>query len=84
MAYNDILDDSVLLTLWQQFWEVPCLFQHDNAPMQKARSIEKWFVEISVEDLDWPAQSPDLNTLDSFGRNWNADYEPSLIAQHGC
>ena len=21
----------------------------------------KWFVEISVEELDWPAQSPDLN-----------------------
>ena len=23
----------------------------------------KWFVEISVEELDWPAQSPDLNPI---------------------
>ena len=33
---NDILDDSVLPTL-KQFGEGPFLFQHDNAPMHKAR-----------------------------------------------
>jgi hypothetical protein len=34
-AYNDILDDYFL-------------FQHDNAPLHKARSIQKWFVEVGV------------------------------------
>ena len=63
-AYNDILGDSVLTTLWQQFGEGPFLFQHDNAPMHKARSIQKWFVETGVVDLDWPAQSPDLNPIE--------------------
>jgi hypothetical protein len=40
-AYSDILDDSVVSTLWQQFGEGSFLFQHDNAPMPKARSIQK-------------------------------------------
>ena len=34
MAYNYILDASVLPTLWQQFGEGPFLFQHDNALVQ--------------------------------------------------
>jgi hypothetical protein len=42
------------------FEEGPFLFQHDNAPVHKARSIQKWF-EIGMKELDWPAQSPDLN-----------------------
>ena len=24
-----------------------------------------WFVEIVVEELDWPAQSPDLNPIET-------------------
>ena len=65
-AYNYILDESVLPTLWQQFGEAPFLFlfQHDNAPMHKARSMHKLFVEIGVEKVDWPAQSPNLNPIE--------------------
>lgn len=60
-SYQVILDNSMLPTLWKQFGEGPFLFQHDCAPVHKARSIKAWLDEFGVEELDWPAQSPDLN-----------------------
>ena len=63
IAYINILDDSVFPTLWQQFGQVPFPFQHDSTPVHKARSIQKWFVGIGVEELDRPAESPDLNPI---------------------
>ena len=61
-AYND----SVIPTLCKQFGQGPFLFQHDNAPVHKARSIQKLFVEIGVEELDCPAQSPYLNPIENL------------------
>jgi hypothetical protein len=45
-------------------WGCFVLFQHDNAPVPKARSIQKWFVKIGVEVLDWPVQSLDLFSIE--------------------
>ena len=58
--YSDILDVSLISTFCQQFGEGPFLFQHDNANI----SLQKWFVDISVEELDLPAHSPDLNPIE--------------------
>ena len=51
-AYNDNLDDSVPSTLCPQFGEGHFMFQHDKDPM------------YMVEELDWPAQSPDLSPIE--------------------
>ena len=32
--------------------------------MHKVRSIQKWFVEIGVEEVDWATQSPDFNHIE--------------------
>uniref|UniRef100_A0A4W5QVF5 Bromo domain-containing protein n=1 Tax=Hucho hucho TaxID=62062 RepID=A0A4W5QVF5_9TELE len=65
-AYNEILDDSVRPTLWQQFGEGPFLLHLDSGSVHKARSIQKWFVKIGVEELDWPAQRRDLNPIEQL------------------
>ena len=41
-AYQEILDNFMLPTLWKQFGDGPFLFQHDCAPVHKARSIKTW------------------------------------------
>ncbi|KAK1790588.1 hypothetical protein P4O66_014464, partial [Electrophorus voltai] len=48
----------------EQFGDGAFLFQHNCAPVQKARSIKTWMSEFGVEELDWPAQSPDLNPIE--------------------
>ena len=78
VSYNDIRDDSVLPTLWQQFGE------GYNAPVHKARSKQKWFVEISVEELDWPVKFLDLNSIkhlwDELERQLRARPNPNISA----
>ncbi|KAK1786227.1 hypothetical protein P4O66_017939 [Electrophorus voltai] len=48
---------------WEQFGDGPFLFQHDCAPVHKARSIKTWMSKFGVEELDWPAQGPDFNLI---------------------
>ena len=39
-AYQGILDNFMLPTLWEQFGDGPFLFKHDCSPVYKARSIK--------------------------------------------
>ena len=82
-AYNDILVDSVLPALGQQFGEYPFLFQHENATVHKARSINGSSRSVwkNLTGLHRTLTSTSSNT---FGMNWNADCESVLIAQHQC
>ena len=62
-AYNDIVDNSVLSTLWQQFREGPFLFQHDKVQSTKRVHTEMVRRGISLEELDWSTQSCDLDPI---------------------
>ena len=40
------------------------IFQHDNAPIHKAKIVQKRFLEQPFTNLEWPAQSPNLNPIE--------------------
>ena len=57
-AYNDIVDNSVLATVWGRPF-----------PVMPPAHIQKWFVEIGVEELDWLHRALTSNPSNSFGMN---------------
>ncbi|GFT74387.1 uncharacterized protein TNCV_539311 [Trichonephila clavipes] len=56
--------------LWHELYDMlrrlagPLLFQKDSVPLHYAYHVQTWFVDIVVQDLDWSAQNPDLNSIE--------------------
>jgi hypothetical protein len=59
-GYKDMLTHYIL-SIVDQFGNDDCLYQHDNAPCHKSRSVREWFMDSNIPEIDWPSQSPDLN-----------------------
>jgi hypothetical protein len=63
-GYKDILTHCVLSMVEDQFSGDDCLYNHDSAPCHKSRSVREWFVDNNILEMDWPAQSPDVNPVE--------------------
>ncbi len=50
----------------QIFKDADFIFQQDLAPAHTAKSTKIWLKDHGVGVLDWPANSPDLNLIDSL------------------
>jgi hypothetical protein len=60
-GYKDILTGCILSMVEDQLSDDSCLYQHNSAPCHKVRSVREWFEDNKVPNMDWLAQSPDLN-----------------------
>ncbi len=50
----------------QLFKDADFIFQQDLAPVHTAKSIKSWLNDHGVGVLDWPANSPDLNSIENI------------------
>ena len=73
---TEILDDNLLqspqdLRLRRRF-----TFQHHNNPKHTAKKTQEWLLDKSLNVLEWPNQSPDMDQIEQ--RNSPNTGVPSL------
>ena len=82
-AYNNILDHSVLATLWQKFGEGPFGFSMKMTPCTKRGPYRNGLSRSVWKNLTG-CRALTSTLLNTFGMNWNADCESGLITHHQC
>ncbi len=62
----DILEHFMLTSADKLYGDADFIFQQDLAPAHTAKGTKSWFNNHSVTVLDWPANSPDLNSIENL------------------
>ena len=64
-GYQNILENHIWPVIAQYFTSNNFIFQDDNASVHRARSVIENKLRNETKSLSWPAQSPDLNTIEN-------------------
>jgi transposase len=63
--YRSILEGELVQTInWYEFDSTKVIFQQDNDPKHRSRTVMDWLNQQEFDTLEWPAQSPDLNPIE--------------------
>ncbi|GFV51823.1 transposable element Tcb1 transposase [Trichonephila clavipes] len=66
MDYIEMLQNKLLTTARDLLGNQSWIFQDDNAPCHRAKVVQKWLEDHTVNRMNWLGQSPDLNSIESL------------------
>ncbi|GFU23730.1 transposable element Tcb1 transposase [Trichonephila clavipes] len=66
MDYIEILQNKLLPTARDLLGNQSWIFQDDNAPCHRLKVVQKWLEDHTVNRMNWPGHSPDLNPIESL------------------
>jgi transposase len=58
-SYLEVLEDQM-----PKCWEPGLIFMQDGASIHTAYAVRRWFQDMAIPLIDWPAVSPDLNPIE--------------------
>ena len=65
-SYIDIIDKNLVASKKKLKMPNSFIFQQDNAPCHRAKSVANWMKRRNVKTLQWPPNSPDLNPIENL------------------
>ncbi|GFT09105.1 transposable element Tcb1 transposase [Trichonephila clavipes] len=66
MDYIEILQNKLLPTARDLLGNQSWIFQDDNTSCHRAKVVQKWLEDRTVNRMNWPGQFPDLNPIREF------------------
>ena len=66
--YREILNENLIESA-QDLTGARFTFQQDNNPKHKAKTMQEWLLDKSLNVFEWPSQNLDLNPIEHHWRD---------------